>query len=58
MLFMKRMFIVCDPASRSSWGSPVLIRVQYSHVQGVDEFEVPSHANETMASIRRNIKQQ
>lgn len=46
------------PHGKASWGRAVMIRIQYSHTRGVDEFELASHANETMAAVRRHIKQQ
>ena len=51
-------FVSALSCARSSWGRPIIIRLQYSHNRGVDEFEVPSHANEAMAAVRRHIKQQ
>lgn len=43
---------------RSSWGCPIVIHVSCSQSHKLKDFTIISHTNETMASIRRKIRQQ
>ena len=44
---------------RAAWGRAFLLVVRYSshHQQPVEDFELASHSNETIAAVRRHILQ-